>query len=62
MIFLGLIIALLTWTNEGTENPLLPEYLKYQPFHYYWTVFIVLGLILSISYLYILKKKIMKKK
>ena len=57
MIFLGFIIALLTWTNDEAENPLLPEFLKYQPFKYYWTLFIVFGLIVSISYFYKLKNK-----
>lgn len=54
-IILGIIIAINTWTNEGTDSPLLPEYIRYQPFQYYWTTFILIGLI--ISTLFYIKKR-----
>ena len=53
MILFGFIVAILTWTNDG--DPFIPEYYKYQPFKYYWTLFIFWGLIVSISYFYKLK-------
>ena len=57
MMFLGLIIALLTWKHENIENPLLPDFLKDQPFDYYWTIFIITGLLISIIISYLLKMK-----
>lgn len=45
-LVLALFIALFFWTIEGGPSPLLPEYIKYQPFANYWTVFIVLGVLL----------------
>ena len=53
-IIIGIIVALYTWTNEGAESPLLPEYIRYQPFQNYWTMFVLSGLIISI--LFYLKK------
>ena len=55
LILFGFIVAVLTWTNDG--DPIIPEYYKYQPFKYYWTLFIGFGLIVSISYFYKLKTK-----
>lgn len=57
MLISGILIALLTWTNEKAESPLLPEFLKYQPFEYYWTIFIIGGLMISILIMYFLKRK-----
>lgn len=41
-IIAGIFIALITW-NQTNPNPFLPDYVKYQPFPYYWTIFILLG-------------------
>ncbi len=58
LIFLsvGIAIALFTWTNTQNPSPLLPQYLSYQPFSFYWTVFITLGITLPILF-HILKRK-----
>ena len=53
MFFIGVAIALLTWTNEGSESPLLPDYLKYQPNTYYWTIFLFLGILVSVLFLFL---------
>jgi hypothetical protein len=45
---LGILFALIFWTSEGGGSPLLPEYIKYQPFAHYWTIFIAIGIILPI--------------
>lgn len=45
-LVLALFIAMLFWTSEGGPSPLLPEYIKYQPFANDWTVFIALGVLL----------------
>lgn len=42
----GIVIGLWTWTSDGGDSILLPEYLKYQPIKFYWTIFISLGLVL----------------
>ena len=47
-IVIAILIALFTWTNDTADSPLLPEYIKYQPFVNYWTVFISLGILLAI--------------
>jgi hypothetical protein len=48
MIFLcfiaGYFIALNTWTSNGVSS-LLPDYVKYQPYSYYWTLFILSGIV-----------------
>ena len=41
----GIAVGLMTWTSDGGDSVLLPEYLKYQPIKYYWSFFIVLGII-----------------
>ena len=46
MILIAVITGLYTWTSESGPSPLLPEYLKYQPFTFYWTVFILIGIIM----------------
>ena len=43
----GIIIAIGTWTKSGS-NPLLPGYIRYQPFSHYWTIFILLGIFIPI--------------
>lgn len=53
---IGILTGLMIWTSDGVDSVLLPEYLKYQPIKYYWTIFIALGIILPaiptiISYL-----------
>jgi hypothetical protein len=47
VLILGILIALITWTSDGADSPLLPRYIKYQPFENYWTVFIVIGILIS---------------
>ena len=44
----AVIIALFTWTKTGADSFLLPDYLKYQPFDHYWTVFISIGILLPL--------------
>ncbi|MFT6500962.1 MAG: phage shock protein PspC (stress-responsive transcriptional regulator) [Crocinitomicaceae bacterium] len=44
-LLLAYIVALFTWTNEQADSPLLPQYIKYQPFVHYWTVFIAFGIL-----------------
>lgn len=43
---LGIIVGLMTWTSDGGDSVLLPDYLIYQPIKYYWSFFIVLGIVL----------------
>lgn len=47
MIFIGMLTAIYTWKGPGREDSLIPEYYRYQPFKFYWTVFIVLGILIS---------------
>ena len=47
-ILIAILIGLFTWTSNGGDSPLLPEYLKYQPFSNYWTVFIAVGILLPL--------------
>lgn len=44
----AVIIALFTWTKTGADSFLLPDYLKYQPFDHFWTVFILIGILLPL--------------
>lgn len=52
----GIFFAIVSW-EEKSSNPLLPEYIRYQPFSFYWTLFICLGIFIPITY-YFLKKKL----
>ncbi|MFD1553275.1 hypothetical protein DNU06_16800 [Putridiphycobacter roseus] len=58
MMILGFVVGLITWTTEGAVSPLLQQYIKYQPFKNYWTIFITLGVLipLIIKYLKRIKK------
>ncbi|MFT6280946.1 MAG: phage shock protein PspC (stress-responsive transcriptional regulator) [Salibacteraceae bacterium] len=47
-LLLAYIVALFTWTNEQADSPLLPQYIKYQPFVNYWTLFITFGILIPI--------------
>lgn len=45
---LGILFALIFWTSEGGGSPLLPEYVRYQPFKHYWTIFLATGIVLPL--------------
>jgi hypothetical protein len=47
-LLLGYFLAVITWTSGGAISPLLPEYIKYQPFTNYWALFILFGIVLAI--------------
>ncbi len=47
VVFVGYAVALMTWSNYDT-NPLIPEYTKNQPFNFYWTIFIIIGILIPI--------------
>lgn len=49
-IIAGIAIGIFTWGRDKT-SPLLPEYILEQPFGNYWTIFIVIGVILPIAIL-----------
>lgn len=58
MLFLvGMAIGIYTWGSDPTE-PLLPEYILIQPFEYYWTVFISIGISIPILILRNKTKKV----
>lgn len=46
----GLGIGLLTWTTTSSISPLLPNYLKYQPFTYYWTLFLIPSILIPVIF------------
>ena len=48
LLTLGFVVGLITWTTEGSVSPLLPLYIKYQPFKNYWTIFITLGVLIPL--------------
>ena len=54
MIFIGLIVALITWESE--DGQLLPGYYKFQPFVNFWTIFIALGMLSSVISIYFYSK------
>lgn len=56
-LLLAILVALFTWSSNGADSPLLPEYIKYQPFMNYWTVFIALGITLPMIQLIWKRKK-----
>lgn len=56
-LILGLTVALMTWQNLEGDYILLPKYIKHQPFTFYWTIFICLGIIGSISPILLNRKK-----
>ena len=50
---LGLLIALYTWPSiNPNELSLLPKSYKKKPFFFYWTIFIIPGIIIPIFYSY----------
>lgn len=49
-ISIGFVVAINTWTNASAISPLLPTYIKYQPFSMYWTLFILLGISLPLIF------------
>lgn len=51
----GMFIGVYTWSSDSS-SPLLPEYILKQPFENYWTIFILIGLIIPVILL-ILKKE-----
>ena len=56
---IGVVVATLTW--KAPLNPLLPDYLKFQPFGNYWTIFIVLGILTPLVIELIRNKNKLKK-
>jgi len=44
----GILISFMTWSSDGGNSVFLPEYLKYQPIKYYWTIFVALGIVLPV--------------
>jgi len=46
MLIVGAFIGVLTWTSGKAASPLLPKSIKYQPFEFYWTLFILLGTVI----------------
>ena len=54
---LAVFVALFFWTNDGGDSPLLPDYLRYQPFANYWTLFIALGILLPLIPFWTRKEK-----
>jgi heme/copper-type cytochrome/quinol oxidase subunit 2 len=46
LLIVGLTIALFTWQIAENQSPLIPEYVRQQPFDAYWTIFILIGLAL----------------
>lgn len=53
----GIGIGLLTWTTTSSISPLLPNYLKYQPFTYYWTLFLIPSILIPIVFPFLSKKQ-----
>lgn len=42
-ILSGILLGILTWPHDES-SPLLPEYIRVQPFGNYWTIFIIIGI------------------
>jgi hypothetical protein len=47
-LLIGTSIGLLLWPGTNEVSPLLPEYTKQQPFTYYWTTVLALGILIPI--------------
>jgi hypothetical protein len=49
-LVLGWLVAIFTWPLPTGTSPLLPSYtyIKYQPFTFYWTIFISAGILLPV--------------
>lgn len=54
-ILFGVLIAVFTWPSEDASL-YLPNYFLIQPFKHYWTVFIVIGVIIPLIFL--LRRKV----
>jgi hypothetical protein len=59
MVFVGYTVALMTWSHYDI-NPLIPEYTKNQPFNFYWTIFIIIGIFIPIFRTLIRKDRTVK--
>jgi formate-dependent nitrite reductase membrane component NrfD len=58
LLLIGIFIGIYTWKSVDS-SPLIPDYLLVQPFENYWTIFIVIGLLIPIL---ILRNKNKRKK
>lgn len=47
-VILALIVALFTWQNLEGDYMLLPKHIKHQPLSIYWTIFICMGILVSL--------------
>lgn len=55
----GIAWSLFTWKPD-TSSPLLPEYIRAQPFDHYWTVFLLVGIALPIVWMMATHRKKVK--
>lgn len=61
MLLIGLIVAWFTWPSLNPEgNTLIPLNYKIKPFEFYWTIFIVTGILIAIFYYTIIRKQTAK--